>query len=260
MSRCLPMQGHSRAAAIGRLELSDAGVPREGDRRTGETFRRSAPAVHAPDAARYVSVCLRTALGGRNEVPAIKVMTAAASCMPGGNVAAAAVRHDFPGTGPSSLIVEVGAQMVAHRPGMALAKAVIQPLVVRVIEPLLLQGPFEIPVDLRHEQEAGRFSELALSLSARTGPLGGPRSVRRHRAGRAWPCRSAHRRIDRRSSAILHHRVLRGGIAVVQLQCIRPAGKIGITPIGKQHVTALALDPGIILRRLAKSCSVPRIK
>ena len=44
------------------------------------------------------------------------------------------------------------------------------------------------------------------------------------------------------------HRVLRGGIAVVELQCIRPAGEIRITSVGEQQVAAFALGPCVVVR------------
>ena len=52
--------------------------------------------------------------------------------------------------------------MLAHRPGVALAKAIVEPLVVGVIEALLLQRPFHVPVDLGHEEEAGHSFAHAL--------------------------------------------------------------------------------------------------
>src|SRR5262245_114997 len=51
------------------------------------------------------------------------------------------------------LIVEAGGQMLPYRSGTALAQAIVETLVVRVVEPLLLHGPFEVPIDLGHEAE-----------------------------------------------------------------------------------------------------------
>ena len=53
------------------------------------------------------------------------------------------------------LIFELRLEMLAHRPGMTLAEAVVQPFVVGVIESLLLQCPLQIPVHLGHKAEAG---------------------------------------------------------------------------------------------------------
>src|SRR5262249_45594775 len=46
------------------------------------------------------------------------------------------------------LIVETREEVFAYRPGMTIAETVIEPFVVRVIEPLLLKRPFQVPVDL----------------------------------------------------------------------------------------------------------------
>ena len=59
----------------------------------------------------------------------------------------------FQEAGQLVLIIEPRVEMLAHRPGVTLAQAVVQPLVVGVIESLLLQRPFQIPVDLGHEPE-----------------------------------------------------------------------------------------------------------
>ena len=73
------------------------------------------------------------------------------------------------------LIVEPGVKMLADGPGMAFAEAVVEPLVVGVVEALLLERPFQVPVDLGHEAEAGM-------LAART------RSVARgQKSGARWP-------------------------------------------------------------------------
>ena len=55
------------------------------------------------------------------------------------------------------LVIEIGVEVLADRPDVAVAQPIVQPLVVGVVESLLLQRPFEIPVDLGHEAEAGRL-------------------------------------------------------------------------------------------------------
>ena len=42
---------------------------------------------------------------------------------------------------------------------------------------------------------------------------------------------------------------MRGGVGVVELQRVGPAGEIGIAAVGQQQIAALAFDPGVILRR-----------
>ena len=55
------------------------------------------------------------------------------------------------------LEVEPGMQVLAHRARRAVLEAVVEPLVVGVVEPLLLQRPLEVPVHLGDEQEPRRL-------------------------------------------------------------------------------------------------------
>ena len=59
----------------------------------------------------------------------------------------------FHKAGQLVLIIEPRVEMLAHRPRVPLAQAVVEPFVVGVIESLLLQRPFQVPVDLGHEAE-----------------------------------------------------------------------------------------------------------
>src|SRR5262245_28730165 len=52
------------------------------------------------------------------------------------------------------LEIETGGEMFADRPRMTVAQSVVEPLVVAVVEALLLERPFEIPIDLGHEDES----------------------------------------------------------------------------------------------------------
>ena len=45
--------------------------------------------------------------------------------------------------------------MLSHWTGLLPAQAVIKPLVVGVVKSLLLQRPFQIPVNFRHEYKVG---------------------------------------------------------------------------------------------------------
>ena len=42
--------------------------------------------------------------------------------------------------------------------------------------------------------------------------------------------------------------MLRGGVAVVELERIRPSGQIGVPAVRQEHLAALALDPDVVLR------------
>src|SRR5271155_3719889 len=52
-----------------------------------------------------------------------------------------------------ALKLRIGAEMIAHGSRMPLAKPVVKPLVIGVVEALLLQSPFQVPVNLCHEKE-----------------------------------------------------------------------------------------------------------
>jgi hypothetical protein len=65
------------------------------------------------------------------------------------------------------LVIEPGEQMTTNRRGMTLPQPVVKPLIVAVSKALLLQGPFEIPIDFRHE--------------------GKVRVLRMHARDRLWP-------------------------------------------------------------------------
>src|SRR5438128_1701444 len=52
--------------------------------------------------------------------------------------------------------------MFADRPCVTLAQAVVESFIVSIIETLLLQGGFEIPIDLSHEKKFGRVLAHAL--------------------------------------------------------------------------------------------------
>jgi len=65
-------------------------------------------------------------------------------------------RRDFPETSRACLDSRVRRKKVlAHRPGILLAKAIVESLVVRLVEVPLLQRLLPIPVDFGHEDEVG---------------------------------------------------------------------------------------------------------
>ncbi|MCG3776006.1 MAG: hypothetical protein JW395_2855 [Nitrospira sp.] len=53
------------------------------------------------------------------------------------------------------LVRQIGAEVQAHALGRAMLQSIIEPLVVAVIEPLLLQLPFLVPVGLSDEEDIG---------------------------------------------------------------------------------------------------------
>ena len=50
-----------------------------------------------------------------------------------------------------ALVVEAGVEMLPRRSRVAVAEPVVQPLVVAVVESLLHQWPFQVPVGLGQE-------------------------------------------------------------------------------------------------------------
>src|SRR5438477_10932104 len=75
----------------------------------------------------------------------------------------------FEKTGQSVLELQPRQQMLAHRPGLSGAQPVVQTLVVSVVEPLLLQGPLQVPVDFREDQ---KFRMAPTDASNDLGPEG----------------------------------------------------------------------------------------
>ena len=141
--------------------------------------------------------------------------------------------------GQPVLVIEPGQEVLAHRPGVPLAQAVVQPLVVGVVEPLLLQRPFEVPVDLGHEAEVGDLLPHA------------PGRLRPERLGADAPGPLEDLGQDEHGHVAAHavalpgdlqqladHRLLRGRIAVVELERVRPAGEVRVAAVGEQQVAA----------------------
>ena len=144
--------------------------------------------------------------------------------------------------GELALVIEPGVEMLAHRPGMTLAEPIVEPLVVGVVETLVLQRPFQVPIDLRHEAEAGN------PLTHASG------RVRPEEWGTAAPgsfedfWQDQHGHVAAQAVALLgdlqefaDHRLLRGGVGVVELHGIGPAGEIRIAAEGKHLVAPCAL-------------------
>ena len=52
-----------------------------------------------------------------------------------------------------SRAIPVDIRVIANRADLPMRKAIVEPLVVGVVESLLLHRPFQVPVDLGHEQE-----------------------------------------------------------------------------------------------------------
>ena len=101
------------------------------------------------------------------------------------------------------LVSEVCGEVLPHRAGMAVAQSVIEPFVIAIVEALLLQRPFKIPIDFGQEDESPAPSRVCReSPVARTVAIRYPKFVGKPRAARASPCRSGRRRIGRRCAPV----------------------------------------------------------
>ena len=80
------------------------------------------------------------------------------------------------------LVVEPRPQMGANGAGIAMAKAIVEALVVAVVEALLLQFPFEVPIGLGQEREAAMGVAHAAIAFGQNGAGVSPRCAGRPRA------------------------------------------------------------------------------
>ena len=140
----------------------------------------------------------------------------------------------FEEPGQLVLVIEACVEVLTDRPGMTLAEAVVESFVVSVVEALLLQRPFQVPVDLGHEAE---IRDPLSNLLGRARP---------ERLRAAAPGAFENIRQDKHGHIAAHtvtltgdpqqfsdHCLLRRCVAVVKLQRIRPARKVGIAPVGQ---------------------------
>ncbi len=151
------------------------------------------------------------------------------------------------------LVIEPRQEMLTHRTGVMLAQAIVEALVVGVVEALLLECPFEVPVNLDAPHEIVDQARRSTNTLGRHRP-----EERRTLAPGAFEDfgQDQHRHIAADAVALAgdldefaDHRLLRGRGGVVELQRVGPAGEIGITAIGEEHVAGLAFDPDVVLRR-----------
>src|SRR5258708_14539535 len=145
-------------------------------------------------------------------------------------------------------------EVVPHWPRLPRAETVVQALVIGVVEALLQHDPFEVPVDLGHEAEAWSLRAYALDRlrpeRRRRKTPGSLEDFGQHEHG--------HVAADAVTLAgdllqLSHHRVLGGGIAVVQLERIRPTGKVRIPAVGQESIAPRSPDPGIVFWRSGKA-------
>jgi hypothetical protein len=118
---------------------------------------------------------------------------------------------------------------------------------------LLLQRPFQVPINLSHETKPRNLRPNLLG-----GPL--PEGLRPAAPGSFEDVRqNEHGHIAAQAVTLTadpqqfsDQCLLRRSVAVVKLQRIRPARKVGIAPIGQHEIALLPLHPDVVLRSLGQ--------
>ena len=96
------------------------------------------------------------------------------------------------------------------------------------------------------KQKPGTFSRTRSSrVAARRAAHGGPTCARTRRAAPASPCRSGRRRTARDLHQLGDHRFLRGRIAVVELQRVRPAREVRIASVCQHQIAPRSSSPSV---------------
>src|SRR6188474_1522809 len=134
------------------------------------------------------------------------------------------------------LVVESGVKVLPYRLRLTIAKPIVQSFVVRVVEPLLLHGPLEVPIDFRDKAEARNsladMPDRVRPEQRRTSAPGSFKDVWQYQHCHVAPhtvtlARDLHQLGD--------HRVLSGWIAVVELQGVGPPREVRVAPVRQQQ-------------------------
>src|SRR4029078_10109502 len=146
------------------------------------------------------------------------------------------------------LKVKPGVKVAAYGVRVAFSESVVEALVVRVVEALLLERPFEVPVDLGHERET------RVRVVYRRGGTR-PERLRRDAPSPGENFRQfEHRHIAPDAVALradplqlAKHRVLQRGIAVIQLERVGPTGEVWIPTISQDPLASKAVNAPPVL-------------
>ena len=144
----------------------------------------------------------------------------------------------------AALIVGVGAEMTAHGAGILSTQAVVEALVVREVEALLLERPLEIPVRLGHEHELGAALTDVLDghrperIVDEQAPVAGTRPVApravddlgQDEHGHVAPHAVA---LTGDGSQHVQHGPSQLRMTVIELERVGPAGEVRVTPVGE---------------------------
>jgi hypothetical protein len=147
------------------------------------------------------------------------------------------------------LIIQPSVKVFTHGTGMFNTKAVVEPLIVGVVETLLLSRPLQVPVNLGHKCNAGyAFAHTLDCLRPEWLRWDAPGSVKDFRQNQHGHVAAQAIALASDSYQFADHRFLRGGVAVVQLKRVGPAREVRIATVGQEKVATLAVDPRVVLR------------
>ena len=155
----------------------------------------------------------------------------------------------FQEAGHFVLVIQSREKMLAHRPGVTLAQAVVQPLVVGVIESLLLHRPFPVPVDLGHELEVRMFAPHGLGCLRPEEVSPDAPSAFEHVGQDQHGHVAAHAvALPGDSLQLADHRLLQFRVAVVELQGVGPALKVRVPAVGEHQRPVFRLHAAVVPR------------
>src|SRR5579872_7243219 len=127
------------------------------------------------------------------------------------------------------LIIKSRMEMLAHRPGLTLPQAVIEPLVISVVEPRLLEGPFQVPINLGHKTKARNpFAHQPDGERPEWQRLFAPSTLKHLGKNQHRHVATDTITLAGNSLEFPAHRLLGGWIAVIELQGVRPAREVRI--------------------------------
>ncbi len=145
-------------------------------------------------------------------------------------------------------------------------EAVVQALVIGVIEALLLKRPFQVPVDFGQEDEfrvggagAGDGLRPERGVNGRRA-VGGQRLLAPDAPNDVGQQQHRHVAADGvaavgHAQQLADHGAAQGGGAVVELHRVGPAGEVGVAAVGQDARAVARRDPAVVMR-LARQVAV----
>ena len=147
------------------------------------------------------------------------------------------------------LVIQASVEMLAHGAGMTFTQAVVQTLVVSIVESLLLHRPFPIPVDLGHELEVRMFAPHGLGCLRPEELSPDAPSAFEHIGQEQHSHVAAHAvALPGDSLQLADHRLLQLRVAVVELQRVGPAIEVRVAAVSEHHSPVFCLHPAVVPR------------